>query len=74
MIRPLKNHKYANARISENLDGSKVLTSYSTEVCGINADGSLWCNGLYSMTTRKHIGYFAKEFGYTYQDFKILVK
>ena len=40
-----------------------VLVSYSTPVI-IVEDGWLHVNGLYSATTRKHIGKFMREMGY----------
>lgn len=54
------------------------LISYVTTVCGltIGYDGEIkgmYCNGLYSRTTIKHIGWFARLFGLTYYDFKALI-
>ena len=43
------------------------LLSYNTIVAELNNDGWLTINGLYSMTTRRHIGWFMKELGFTYQ-------
>ena len=42
-----------------------TLVSYKTEVAEIKG-GILTVYGLYSMTTRKHIGAFMKEFGLDY--------
>ena len=41
------------------------LVSYTTTVCEI-IDGVLMVYGLYSMTTRKHIGAFCRQFGLEY--------
>ena len=56
---PLKYMPYAQAHIEETLTGSKLI-SYTTTVCEIK-DGWLSCFGLYSMTTRKHIGAYIRE-------------
>lgn len=53
-------------------EGDVILTSYTTDVAGVDHTGFAWCTGTYSATTRKHIGAFAKEFGLTYQDFKAM--
>jgi hypothetical protein len=45
--------------------------SYATIVATIDRDGWLTIHGLYSMTTRKHIGAFMREFvGMEYQTAK----
>ena len=60
-------HKYA-ATYVRIYDNDKVeLVSYTTTVITITPDGWLSCNGLYSMTTIKHIGWFMRERGMTYQ-------
>lgn len=69
MIRKLKAHPYANAFVEIDTDGNKYLWSYRTLVCELRADGWLKCYGLYSMTTRKHISAFMREYtklDYTY--------
>ena len=66
-IRKFNDHPYAQAKIHEYSDGSKVLVSYSTPVVEIDAEGWLHVNGLYSMTTIRHIGWFMKELGLDYQ-------
>ena len=38
----------------------------------IDEEGWLHINGLYSATTRKHIGWFMRELGFTYQLAKTL--
>lgn len=53
---------YAQARVAHFDDGAVTLISYATAVAHIDADGWLSVNGLYSMTTRKHIGAFVKEY------------
>lgn len=66
-----KDHPYAQAQIEEfemPCDGlAKILTSYSTVVATIDEEGWLHINGLYSATTRKHIGWFMRELGFNYQ-------
>lgn len=47
------------------------LRSYSTDVCGIyldEVDGAwhVYCTGTYSQTTRRQIGWFARELCYAY--------
>ena len=66
MIRKLKKMPYANATIIENDSKNINLISYVTTVIEIK-DGWLQVNGLYSMTTRRHISNFMREFGFSYQ-------
>ena len=77
--RKLKNHEYAQARIEIENDGNGFvyrLVSYSTHVATVHCtnDGCwfLDCNGLYSMTTRRHISWFLDDINspFTYQDAK----
>ena len=61
---PLKSMPYAQAKIRR--DTNRVaLISYATTVCEI-VGGVLVVHGLYSMTTRKHISAFMREFGMDY--------
>ena len=53
---------YAQAEIHVHDDGTIVLISYTTPVAYIEADGWLYIRGLYSATTRKHIGKFVREY------------
>ena len=53
---------YAQATIRKHDDGTIVLISYETPVAYIEADGRLYIRGLYSATTRKHIGAFVREY------------
>ena len=53
---------YAQAIIRKYENGVIVLISYSTPVAYIEADGRLYIRGLYSATTRKHIGAFVREY------------
>ena len=71
----MDSHKYANCRVSVYREDGRVtcvsLWSYSTDVCGIyldEIDGEwhVYCTGTYSQTTRKHIGWFARELRYAY--------
>lgn len=64
---------YAQAKVHIDEDGYIWLISYRTVVAGITPDGWLNVNGLYSATTRRHIGAFVKEYAnITYQTAKML--
>ena len=71
-IRKFQGHEQARALVYEYDDGSRNLVSYSTTVCELDNEGWLRVNGLYSMTTIKHIGWFMRELGLTYQTAKHL--
>lgn len=65
----LKSIPYGNAKVIIN-SGNIKLISYVTTVAEIQDDW-LTIYGLYSMTTRKHISAFVKEYcGITYQTAK----
>ena len=66
-IRKFEDHQYAQATIIEYANGAKTLVSYKTPVIYIDEEGWLRVNGLYSMTTIRHIGWFMRELGFTYQ-------
>lgn len=73
MIIKFTDHKYAQAHM-EPIPGGLALYSYTTRVAELK-DGWLHINGLYSMTTRRHIGWFMRELGpFTYQLAKQLVE
>ena len=55
---------YAQAKVIKHEDGAITLRSYFTDVAHITADGWLIINGLYSATTRKHIGAFVREYAH----------
>lgn len=62
----LNSMPYANCRVEQHDDNTLVLVSYTTPVIKIKED---WLEvlGLYSMTTRRHISAFMKEyFGLSY--------
>lgn len=67
IVRPLKASPYAQARVHNyyNADGYIVLSilqSYNTLVAAYDfITNTPYCEGLYSMTTRKHISYFVRE-------------
>lgn len=65
--RKFNDHPHAQATIIESIDGAKALVSYTTTVITVDNEGWLHVNGLYSMTTIKHIGWFMRELGFTYQ-------
>lgn len=60
MIKTLTNHPYAQCKIIIN-DNTTACKSYNT-IVAIIENGWLIINGLYSATTRKHIGEFVKEY------------
>ena len=66
-IRKFADHQYAQAQIITYSDHSQELVSYTTTVITIDSEGWLHVNGLYSMTTIRHIGWFMRELGFTYQ-------
>ena len=71
-IKVLKSMPYAQAKVYVDDKGNARLVSYVTTVAEIK-EGWLSVYGLYSMTTRKHLGAFAKEYcGLTYQSLKHL--
>jgi hypothetical protein len=66
-IRKINGHEYAQVKVYEYDNGAMTLVSYTTAVIGINPEGWLEVSGLYSRTTIKHIGWFMRELGLTYQ-------
>jgi hypothetical protein len=68
-----EGHEQAAAKINYYNDGSFELVSYSTTVITIDKEGWLHINGLYSRTTIKHIGWFMKMIGLSYQTAKQLL-
>lgn len=72
MTRKFKDHPYAQACVIECDDGYKALQSYQTIVTEVDTEGWLHVNGLYSPTTIRHIGWFMRELGFTYQLAKAL--
>lgn len=66
-IEKFEGHPAANCYIINRNDGGKILRSYSTTVAEIDADGWVTVHGLYSRTTIKHIGWFMRSLGSTYQ-------
>jgi len=61
-IRKLSAMPYAQAHIEIDDAGNISLFSYVTKVAEIDTDGFVTCFGLYSMTTRKHISAFMREY------------
>lgn len=62
-IKKLSAMPYAQAHVEINdTTGEINLFSYVTLVASISAEGWLTVYGLYSMTTRKHIGAFMREY------------
>lgn len=63
IIKRLENLRSdANALVIIEKDGTINLVSYETIVAIIDNEGWLLIKGLYSKTTKKHIGAFVKEF------------
>ena len=62
MVKKLAKMPYAQAYVKVDEYGAITLVSYKTDVITIDPHGWLTCNGLYSMTTRKHISAFMKEY------------
>lgn len=58
----LSTMPYAQAKVLIMDNGNIILRSYYTDVILLQADGWLTINGLYSATTRKHIGAFMREY------------
>lgn len=73
IIERFENHKSANTKMIHHTDGAVSLISYQTQVAHIDRDGWLSVYGLYSATTRKHLGWFMRAYGFTYQLAKQLV-
>ena len=67
-------HKYASTYVRIFDDNTVQLVSYTTTVIEITPEGWLSVNGLYSMTTIKHIGWFMRERGMDYYLAKKLYK
>ena len=64
MVRKLKYIPYGHACVRDYADIGKdkrVLQSYYTDVVIVD-NGWISCTGLYSMTTRKHISAFLREY------------
>ena len=59
---------YGQAQIEREDNGEIRLRSYATVVVTVSPEGWVKVHGLYSQTTRKHIGAFFREmFGLAYQ-------
>ena len=65
MITKFADHKAAQTYMVQTPNGIR-LVSYTTVVADLQ-DGWLTIHGLYSMTTRKHLSWFMRELGLTYQ-------
>ena len=68
--RPLEIMPYAQAKVRITDNSTAILVSYVTEVASIDADGWVRVRGLYSMTTRRHLSAFAREYRTTYDKLK----
>ena len=78
MVRQFKDHPYAQACVIECEDGYKALQSYETMIAEVDPEGWLRIltmhkpNGELSHTTIRHLGWFMRELGFTYQLAKAL--
>ena len=82
MTKRISGHESAQCRVEiYETEQAKTITliSYTTQVCHIKlyktGERKIACNGLYSRTTMKHIGWFAREYGdgLNYYDFKSVI-
>lgn len=72
MLKNLSRIPYGQCKVYIDDNGNSYLISYTTTVAGI-VDGWLSVNGLYSATTRKHIGAYVAEYAnINYQEAKKL--
>lgn len=72
-IQKFADHPAAQCAVFCYDNGAKALISYQTLVAEIDSEGWLTIRGLYSATTRKHIGWFMREYAdYNYQAAKLL--
>lgn len=72
-MKKFNDHRAAKAwYTTDTLGRPNTLISYSTTVAEVDSTSWLYINGLYSMTTRKHLGWFMRLLGLTYQDAKRL--
>lgn len=62
MEKKLTKMPYAQAKVLILDNGNTTLRSYYTGVATLTAEGWLVIHGLYSATTRKHIGAFVQEY------------
>lgn len=67
-------HNYAATYVRLYDNNTVELVSYATTVIIITSDGWMTITGLYSRTTIKHISWFMRERGMTYQLAKSLYK
>lgn len=65
-LKPMDSHKsfYGKAKVEERDDGSKVLYSYGTPVCGLTVSGRFFrAWGGYSATTMRLVNSFLEAEG-----------
>ena len=74
MVRKFKDHPYAQAQVIEQDNGYKALQSYDTMIAIVDTEGWLKIltlnnpnTGELSHTTIRHLGWFMRELGFTYQ-------
>ena len=73
ITKKLKYIPYGQAQIEKEDNGEIRLRSYATVVVTVSPEGWVKVHGLYSQTTRKHIGAFFREMiGLEYRTAKLL--
>ena len=71
MYQKFAGHEQAAAHlVYDERHNIRGLLSYSTIVITVDSEGWMTVNGLYSRTTIKHIGWFMREIGSSYQTAK----
>ena len=68
-----EGHEKAQAQVLYYDDNSMALRSYSTIVATVDSEGWLHVNGLYSPTTIKYLGWFARMLNTSYRTMKTLL-
>ena len=59
--KPLEKHRFCQCGVVSSGIDNYSLISYDTVVIEVY-DGTMYINGLYSQTTKKHIVYFLEEY------------
>ena len=65
-------HEQAQAKVEKYDNGEMRLISYVTCVAYVDTESCVHVRGLYSRTTIKHLSWFAKMLGTSYQQLKAL--
>jgi len=65
---------YGKAQVEVKEDGTKVLTSYNTEVAEVDNSGTAKVFGYYSTTTSRHVKEFLKQEGFVAESSRQVIK